>query len=83
MDAKYEVETVEEGDDGEFVKEPKDRIPFNNNAEDPRVIDPSDLIGRTYLDSDNDDGTKSRMKIVELIKGRQEERDSRSDLQSI
>ena len=49
------------------LKEPVNRKPFGNQDNDPRIIDPNDIIGQTYLDQSDTDGTRARMKIVELI----------------
>ena len=51
----------------EFVKEPDGRKPFGNKSLDPRFMDPQELVGRSYLSSEDTDGTRRQMKIVQRI----------------
>jgi hypothetical protein len=55
----------------QFVKSRSDEQTGNTTGQGLVVVDPSDLIGRTFLQNvKNDDGTRHRCKIVEAIQTR-------------
>ena len=55
----------------QFIKSANDKLTGKTTGQGLKLVDPSELIGRTFLQGvKNDDGTRHRCKIVEAIRNR-------------
>ena len=54
-----------------FIKSRHDNLDQSeSNCSNMPIVDPKDLIGRTFLQSKNEDGTRKRVKIVSRVTNR-------------